>query len=80
MPNADELEQFQQMSDHYQPNLPVSARFQDINHWLSMIQGPLIGSRKPLSELVTEYSQADPTFVAKTKVYALTRITFIAHC
>ena len=70
MPNADELEQFQQLSDHYQPTFPVGAQVQDQEHWLSVTQGPLIGSRKALSELVTEYSQADPTFVAKTKVYS----------
>ncbi|OCT52005.1 ubiquitin thioesterase OTUB1, variant 1 [Cladophialophora carrionii] len=62
-PDVDEMEQFQQLSDHYQPSLP----------------GPLIGSRKPLSELVTEYSQADPTYVAKTKVLSFPLITYVAH-
>jgi hypothetical protein len=31
-------------------------------------QGPLIGSKKPLSDLVTEYAQADQTYVVKTTV------------
>ncbi|KAJ9606596.1 hypothetical protein H2200_008604 [Cladophialophora chaetospira] len=59
-PDADELEQFQQLSDHYQPDLP----------------GPLIGSRKPLSELVTEYAQADPTYVAKTQALEATHSAY----
>ncbi|EXJ58973.1 hypothetical protein A1O7_06404 [Cladophialophora yegresii CBS 114405] len=59
-PDVDEMEQFQQLSDHYQPSLP----------------GPLIGSRKALAELVTEYSQADPTYVAKTKALEATHTAY----
>ncbi|OAL21025.1 hypothetical protein AYO22_08309 [Fonsecaea multimorphosa] len=59
-PDIDEMEQFQQLSDQYQPNLP----------------GPLIGSKKPLSDLVTEYAQADPTYVAKTKALEATHSAY----
>ncbi|KIW82436.1 hypothetical protein Z517_05463 [Fonsecaea pedrosoi CBS 271.37] len=59
-PEIDEMEQFQTLSDQYQPNLP----------------GPLIGSKKPLSHLVTEYAQADPTFVVKTKALEATHSAY----
>ncbi|OQV04333.1 hypothetical protein CLAIMM_09230 isoform 1 [Cladophialophora immunda] len=59
-PDVDEMEQFQQLSDQYQPNLP----------------GPLIGSKKPLSDLVTEYAQADSTYVVKTRALEATHSAY----
>ncbi|KIW91239.1 uncharacterized protein Z519_08135 [Cladophialophora bantiana CBS 173.52] len=59
-PDMEEMEQFQQLSDQYQPNLP----------------GPLIGRKKPLSDLVTEYAQADPTYVVKTKALEATHSAY----
>ncbi|OAP54472.1 hypothetical protein AYL99_11573 [Fonsecaea erecta] len=59
-PDVDEMEQFQQLSDQYQPNLP----------------GPMIGSKKPLSDLVTEYAQADPTYVVKTRALEATHSAY----
>lgn len=54
--DAAELEHFQNLSDRYQADLP----------------GPLIGDRLPMDVLVTEYAQADPTFVVKTTGLAAT--------
>ena len=48
--NSAELEEFQNLSDRYQADLP----------------GPLVSERLPMNVLVTEYAQADPTFVVKT--------------
>ncbi|EXJ86194.1 hypothetical protein A1O1_06564 [Capronia coronata CBS 617.96] len=59
-PDADEMERFQQLSDQYQADLP----------------GPLIGDKKPLSELVTEYAQADETYVVKTTALAVTHTAY----
>lgn len=54
--DAAELEHFQNLSDRYQADLP----------------GPLIGERLSMDVLVTEYAQADPTFVVKTTGLAAT--------
>ncbi|EXJ77644.1 hypothetical protein A1O3_09872 [Capronia epimyces CBS 606.96] len=59
-PDADEMERFQQLSDQYQAELP----------------GPLVGEKKPLSELVTEYAQADNTYVVKTNTLAVTHSAY----
>jgi hypothetical protein len=72
-PDVDEMEQFQQLSDQYQPNLPVSWHLKVLfrGRLTHMVQGPLIGHKKPLSDLVIEYSQADSTYVTKTRVCSL---------
>ncbi|EHY56077.1 hypothetical protein HRR80_005770 [Exophiala dermatitidis] len=59
-PDADEMERFQRLSDQYQAELP----------------GPLIGEKKPLSELVKEYAQADPAYVAKTTALAVSHSSY----
>ncbi|KIX04933.1 uncharacterized protein Z518_05804 [Rhinocladiella mackenziei CBS 650.93] len=59
-PDADEMEQFQRLSDQYQADLP----------------GPLIGNKKPLSDLVTEYAQADQAYVVKTTALAVTHTAY----
>lgn len=51
-----EMEEFQNLSDRYQADLP----------------GPLIGEKLPMDVLVTEYAQADPTYVVKTTGLAAT--------
>lgn len=60
--DAAELEHFQNLSDRYQADLP----------------GPLIGDRLPMDVLVTEYAQADPTFVVKTTGLAATHSAYRA--
>jgi hypothetical protein len=72
-PNVDEMEQLQQLSDQYQPDLPVSWHFAVLfrGRLTDMVQGPLISQKKPLSDLVIEYSQADPTYVTKTRACRL---------
>lgn len=57
-----ELEEFQNLSDRYQANLP----------------GPLVGDKLPINVLVTEYSQADPTYVVKTTGLAATHSAYRA--
>jgi len=57
-----ELEELQNLSDRYQADLP----------------GPLIGEKLPLNALVTEYAQADPTFVVKTAGLAATHSAYRA--
>lgn len=57
-----ELEEFQNLSDRYQADLP----------------GPLIGEKLPMNVLVTEYAQADPTFVVKTAGLAATHSAYRA--
>lgn len=54
--NPAEMEEFQNLSDRYNAELP----------------GPLIGDKLPMNVLVTEYAQADPTFVVKTTGLAAT--------
>ncbi|RMZ89789.1 hypothetical protein DV736_g2994, partial [Chaetothyriales sp. CBS 134916] len=56
VPNPDEMEEFQKLSDQYQPDLRASAT----------------RALLPLTNLVTEYAQADPTYVAKTQALART--------
>lgn len=58
--NSAEMEEFQNLSDRYQAELP----------------GPLIGDRLPMDVLVTEYAQADPTFVVKTTGLAATHSSY----
>lgn len=67
--NPDDMEEFQRLSDRYQPDLEV-CRF-----YLSLLvpilipsQGPLVSHRLPIAEVVTEYAHADPTFITKTRV------------
>lgn len=60
--DAAELEHFQNLSDRYQADLP----------------GPLIGDRLSMNVLVTEYAQADPTFVVKTTGLAATHSSYRA--
>lgn len=60
--DAAELEHFQTLSDRYQADLP----------------GPLIGDRLPIDVLVTEYAQADATFVVKTTGLAATHTSYRA--
>jgi len=57
-----ELEEFQNLSDRYQADLP----------------GTLIGEKLPMDVLVTEYAQADPTFVVKTTGLAATHSAYRA--
>lgn len=57
-----EMEEFQNLSDRYQADLP----------------GPLIGEKLPMDVLVTEYAQADPTFVVKTTGLAATHSAYRA--
>ncbi|KAJ9636634.1 hypothetical protein H2204_005234 [Knufia peltigerae] len=59
-PDADEMEQFQRLSDQYQADLP----------------GPLVGETRPVSDLVTEYAQADQTYVVKTTALAVTHNSY----
>jgi len=54
--NPAELEEFQSLSDRYQADLP----------------GPLISDKFPMDVLVSEYAQADPTYVVKTTGLAAT--------
>ncbi|KAK5937840.1 hypothetical protein PMZ80_009969 [Knufia obscura] len=51
-----EMEEFQNLSDKYQAELA----------------GPLIGEKLPMNALVTEYAQADSTYVVKTTGLAAT--------
>ncbi|KAK5194539.1 hypothetical protein LTR99_003041 [Exophiala xenobiotica] len=39
-------------------------------------QGPLVGEKRPLSDLVTEYAQADQTYVLKTTALAVTHTAY----
>ncbi|KIW13004.1 hypothetical protein PV08_08191 [Exophiala spinifera] len=59
-PDADEMEQFQRLSDQYQADLP----------------GPLVGEKRPVSDLVAEYAQADQTYVVKTTALARTHASY----
>ncbi|EEP75670.1 conserved hypothetical protein [Uncinocarpus reesii 1704] len=52
----DDMEQFQELSNDYQPDL----------------QGPLVGPKQSTDALVTEYAQGHPIFVAKTSALAAT--------
>lgn len=54
--SAAELENFQDLSDHYHAELP----------------GPLISDKLQMDVLVREYSQADPTYIRKTTGLAAT--------
>jgi len=58
--DPSEMERFQQLSDQYQADMP----------------GPLIGQKLPMDVLVTEYAQADPTFVVKTAGLAATHSAY----
>ncbi|KAI1630068.1 ubiquitin thioesterase OTUB1, variant 1 [Exophiala viscosa] len=42
----------------------------------TFLHGHLVGNKKPLSELVTEYAQADETYVVKTTALAVTHSTY----
>ena len=57
-----EMEEFQNLSDRYQADLP----------------GSLIGEKLPMDILVTEYAQADPTYVVKTAGLAATHSAYRA--
>ena len=68
LPNPDEMEEFQRLSDKYQPELEVSAIHMSTIAAVTLAKGPLVGQKLPLTALVTEYAQADPTYVTKTRV------------
>lgn len=68
VPNPNEMEEMQKMSDKYQPDLPVSQAFRGPAPSTDATQGPLIGEKLPMSDLVQEYARADPTYIAKTQV------------
>lgn len=73
--NPGEMEDFQRLSDRYQPDLPVSSHntCTDSMAKFSSHQGPLVGEKLPMSKLVEEYTAADPTYVAKTLVSLMMR-------
>jgi hypothetical protein len=71
-PDPTEMERMQILSDKYRPELEVGCFQASIVLPLSIRKGPLVGGRLPMTDLVTEYAQADPTYVAKTHVSSAT--------
>ncbi|CRG82901.1 ubiquitin thioesterase protein OTUB1 [Talaromyces islandicus] len=54
--SREELERFQKLSNEYEPDL----------------QGPLVSAKQSSQTIASEYSNADPTYVAKTNALAVT--------
>ena len=65
--NPEDMEEFQRLSDRYQPEVEVCIGG-DCFHGVDSCQGPLISQRLPIADVVAEYAQADPTFITKTRV------------
>ncbi|KIV88973.1 hypothetical protein, variant [Exophiala mesophila] len=59
-PDPEELERMQQLSDNYRP----------------VLSGPKVGPKKPISELSSEYAQADQAFVIKTRALEQSHISY----
>lgn len=68
-PHPDEMEEFQRLSDRYQPDLEVTSPISVLFLVLISILGPLVSHRLPIAEVVSEYAHADPTFITKTRVW-----------
>ena len=65
--NPEDLEEFQRLSDRYQPEVEVYTA-ETYVRGVDSCQGPLISQRLPIADVVAEYAQADPTFITKTRV------------
>ena len=65
--NPEDMEEFQRLSDRYQPEVEVCIE-EDRSYGVDSCQGPLVSQRLPIADVVAEYAQADPTFITKTRV------------
>lgn len=70
-----ELDDFQRLSNDYQPNVEVRIRILHDTCYLDpnladflCPQGPDVSQRQPSSALSAEYANADPRYIAKTTV------------
>lgn len=71
----EDLAEFQELSNKYEPEATVSAACVFHNQrsaifltCIFIIQGPLVGERQSSNALTTEYAAADPIYQAKTAV------------